>query len=98
MSDHAQALISELRSSRDWLLRRSSALHLARHPGPGVIDALSDALDDRDPDVRHASVLALGSLGDPNAIDAARDKVIQGILHLAHENSSAGKRSSYLRR
>jgi len=78
MSDQAQALISELRSNQDWQVRRQSALRLARMPGPGVVQALSDALDDRDPDVRQASVVALGSLGDAGAIDAlCRPKLLE---------------------
>jgi HEAT repeat protein len=69
-ADTTQNLIEHLSSESDWRQRRQAALRLARCAEPGVVEALIQALGDRDPDVRQAAVLSLGQQGDPRAIDA----------------------------
>jgi HEAT repeat protein len=68
-SESVQALIGHLQTAEDWRVRRRSALRLAAHRETGVFEALREALSDRDPDVRQATVLALGRLGDPRAVE-----------------------------
>ena len=58
-----------LRESSDWRQRRRAALSLGREQPSGAYSALIEALGDRDPDVRHAVVIALGELGDERAVD-----------------------------
>jgi HEAT repeat protein len=62
-------LIDHLHEHDDWKVRRRAALRLGRHPERKVLEALSMALTDRDPDVRHAAVLSLGEIGDESAVE-----------------------------
>jgi HEAT repeat protein len=68
-------LIKSLQGDPDWQVRRRCALALARRPvaEEGACDAryqaLVGSLSDRDHDVRHAAILALGRLGDRRALD-----------------------------
>ncbi len=71
-------LMDRLHRDPDWEVRRQAALRLARHREPQVSEALVGALADRDQDVRHAAVLALGQLGDPSIIDVlCRPKLLE---------------------
>lgn len=62
--------IAVLAESPDWRHRRRAALALGRERPTAAYSALIAALGDRDPDVRHAAVMALGELGDDRAVEA----------------------------
>jgi HEAT repeat protein len=74
-----EGLIEQLTGADDWQIRRQAALRLARcERDTEVLIALTTALDDRDPDVRHAAVVALGELGDPQAVEVlCRPKLVE---------------------
>jgi len=61
--------MGELKDSTDWRVRRRAALELARYKDDATYQALLEALRDRDPDVRHGAVIALGRLGDDRAVE-----------------------------
>lgn len=69
ISDDALGLIESLRGADDWRARRRAALRLVHHRNGEALQALIDALGDRDPQVRHAAVVALGDFGEPAAVD-----------------------------
>jgi len=80
--DAAPALIDYVKNG-DTRSRPDAATALAKVGGPGlteVVPTLTQALNDRDADVRHAAVRALGALGPAarSALPALKDLRSQG--------------------
>lgn len=78
MEDTSSGYLEILRSDDDWFVRRRAALALGGERPPGALEALEEALADRDADVRQAAVIALGRLGDERALEIlARPMVLE---------------------
>jgi HEAT repeat protein len=65
-----EELIAKLRSDDDYHRRISAAQALGKAGDTAAVEALREALWDRDPDVRLSAGLALIKIGDPRAFDA----------------------------
>jgi HEAT repeat protein len=77
MATDRDALEHELRTNVDWRERRRAALELGYAGDPESGRALVQALDDPDPSVRQASILSLGRIGPPGALEAiAKPKIL----------------------
>ncbi len=61
--------INQLKTSPYWNERREAALALGHQKEPKAVEALIEALDDTDDDVVQAAIVALGNVGNEQAVE-----------------------------
>ncbi len=81
-ADNVDALLTDLKAGRDYKVRLSAALSLAKLADPRAIPGLLAALDDPDRTVRGAAVVGLGKLVDGTVAEATRKKVVAALEKL----------------
>lgn len=82
-ADNVDKLLGDLKSGRDYKVRLSAALSLAKLGDPRAIPGLLTALDDADKTVRGAAVVGLGKLVDGSTSDSTRQRAIAALDKLA---------------
>jgi hypothetical protein len=82
-ADDVDVLLGELESGRDYKVRLSAALSLARLDDPRAIPAFIAALDDSDKAVRAAAVVGLGKVVDASTPEATRKQAIEALDRVA---------------
>ena len=62
-------IISEVKTSKDWIQRRRSIISLSYEKGKELYSVFTDCLNDPIDEVKHAAIIALGRLGDKRALE-----------------------------
>jgi len=81
-SPATKALLQAVRESEDAAAVRAAIMHLGYEKGAEVYPALIEKLDDPNPSVQHAAVVALGRYGRAEAIDElSKPKIFHSSYH-----------------
>lgn len=98
-ADNVDILLRDLQTGRDYKVRLSAALSLAKLADPRAIPGFLAALDDKDKAVRGAAVVGLGKLIDDSSSESTRKRAIAALDKVAKgdPNDTATKQAIKVR-